>query len=106
MRQGFFFPEFFPHRIIILYMFIIPRRTNLLGMQFACLVQRAPNPSKLAPTCTRRPERPKQMCRNSHTEKRSEQEQAHTNSQPLVEDTPAEDLPAAGGADWGRFGDR
>ena len=27
--------------------------------------QRAPNPSKFAPTCTRRPEKPKQTCTNS-----------------------------------------
>ena len=34
----------------------------------------------------------------------SEQEQTYTNSHPLVEDTPAEDLLAAGGANSGRFG--
>ena len=36
----------------------------------------------------------------------SEQEQTYTNSHPLVEDTPAEDLLAAGGANSGRFGAR
>ena len=34
----------------------------------------------------------------------SEQEQTYTNSHPLVEDTPAQDLLAAGGANSGRFG--
>ena len=34
----------------------------------------------------------------------SEQEQTYTNSHPLVEETPAEDLLAAGGANSGRFG--
>ena len=36
----------------------------------------------------------------------TEQEQTYTNSHPLVEDTPAEDLLAAGGANSGRFGAR
>ena len=36
----------------------------------------------------------------------SDQEQTYTNSHPLVEDTPAEDLLAAGGANSGRFGAR
>ena len=36
----------------------------------------------------------------------SEQEQTYTNSHPLVEDSPAEDLLAVGGANLGRFGAR
>ena len=34
-------------------------------MSLTLTVQRAPNPSKFAPTCARRPKRPKQTCTNS-----------------------------------------
>ena len=36
----------------------------------------------------------------------SEQGKTYTNSHPLMEETPAKDLPAAGGANSGRFGAR
>ena len=70
-------------------------------------IQWAPNPSEFAPTCTRAPKRPKQTCTNSRPEalvcKLRTGTNLHTNSHPLVEDTPAEDLLAAGGANSGRF---
>ena len=61
-------------------------------------IQRAPNPSKIAPTCRRLATRTK---RNMHTPTpsslSSEQQQTYPNSHLLVEDIPAEDLLAGGG---------
>ena len=70
--------------------------------------QRAPNPSKFAPTRTRRPKKTKtNMYKFAPPRPRlwaPNRNKPTTNSHPLMEDTPAEDLLAAGGVNSGRFG--
>ena len=91
----FFFPEKF-----CLYEFLFLARERLRGLQTR------PNshlPAREAP-----------KVQNRHVQIRapkpslvsSEQEKTYTNSHPLVEDSPTEDLLAAGDANSGRFGAR
>ena len=62
---------------------------------FLLFFQRAPNPSKFAPTCTRRPKRPKQTCTNSRPHALVCELRAGTNLQkfatPRGRYTPAQD---------------